>query len=122
MTKTNLSDAAAALNGGDDGAVPPLPTRSAASKGKKATLDPTTRVRIVLEDNDQIPPGGQFVSANGVAYLLQPGHEIDVPLSVVDVLDHAIVSVPIVDTGNTVIGYRDRLRMPYRYVRPPQPQ
>jgi hypothetical protein len=41
---------------------------------------------------------------------------VDVPFSVVDVLDHAVMSVPVVDEMQTVIGYRDRLRFPYRVI------
>lgn len=116
MKNDSLSAAAAALDGGDDGAAPPLPSRAAASPKPKAKPAAEERICIVLEDNDQIPPGGQFVSAQGKAFLLQPGYPVWVPRSVLDVLDNAITSIPIVDAGNTVIGYRDRLRMPYRLV------
>lgn len=75
------------------------------------------RVRIVLEENDQIPPTGQFVGVNGVGYLVMPGEPVDVPESVLDVLDNAIMSVPMKDSNDQVIGYRDRLRFPYRIVR-----
>ena len=30
------------------------------------------RVRIVLEDNDTIPPTGQFIGVNGKGYILRP--------------------------------------------------
>lgn len=75
------------------------------------------RVRILIEDNDAIPPGGQFLQANGVPFLLQSGMEMDAPVSVLDVLDHAITSVPVTDENKNIIGYRDRLRFPYRVVR-----
>jgi hypothetical protein len=75
------------------------------------------RVRIVLEDNDQIPPGGQFIQVNGAPFMLVPGYEVDVPVSLLDVLDHAITSVPVLDENKSVVGYRDRLRLPYRVVR-----
>lgn len=75
------------------------------------------RVRIILEENDQIPPTGQFVGVNGVGYLVMPGTPVDVPESVLDVLDNAIMSVPVKDANDAVIGYRDRLRFPYRIVR-----
>lgn len=78
---------------------------------------PLPRIKIILEDNDQIGPGGQFVSVDGMPYQLQPNHEIEVPVNVLDVLDHAITSVPVVDENKNVIGYRDRLRFPYRVVR-----
>lgn len=75
------------------------------------------RVRIVLEDNDAIPPGGQFVQVDGRPFLLVPGYEVEAPVSLLDVLDHAVMSVPVKDENHTVIGYRDRLRLPYRVVR-----
>jgi hypothetical protein len=75
------------------------------------------RVRIVLEDNDQIPPGGQFAQVEGRPFLLQSGYEMDAPVSLLDVLDHAVMSVPVTDENKNIIGYRDRLRFPYRVVR-----
>lgn len=78
---------------------------------------PLPKVKIMLEDNDNIPPGGQFIQVDGVAYILQPNVEADVPINLLDVLDNAIMSVPIVDADRNVIGYRDRLRFPYRTIR-----
>lgn len=86
-------------------------------KPKPRVKAPEKRFRIMLEDNDQIPPGGQFISADGRAFLIQPGYEVEVPASVLDVLDHAVMSVPVTDAEHTVVGYRDRLRFPYRMVR-----
>lgn len=82
-----------------------------------ATPADEQRVRIVIEDNEQIPPGGQFLQVQGRPFLLQSGIEMDAPVSVLDVLDHAITSVPVTDENKNIIGYRDRLRFPYRVVR-----
>lgn len=112
----NLSEAAALLDGEDVLAAPPPKPRAAPAKGVKAKAV-EARIRIMLEDNDQIPPGGQFISADGRAFLIQAGYEVNVPYSVIDVLDHAIMSVPVKDRNDTVIGYRDRLRFPYRVIR-----
>lgn len=76
------------------------------------------RTRIILEDNDQIGPSGQFFGADGKGYMLRPGEEADVPDSILNILDTAIGSVPVVDATQTVIGYRDRLRFPYRIITP----
>lgn len=72
------------------------------------------RTKIVLEDNDQIGPNGQFFGAQGKGYLLRPGEPVEVPESILNILDTAVTSVPIQDSSQTVIGYRDRLRFPYR--------
>jgi hypothetical protein len=72
------------------------------------------RVRIILEENDEIPPTGQFIGHNGVGYILKPGQEASVPAKILNVLNDAIKSVPITDGSNTVIGYKDKLRFPYR--------
>jgi hypothetical protein len=85
-------------------------------KGKAAKSDTEERVRILLEDNDQVPPGGQFLAVNGRSFLIQANREVDVPRCVCDVLDHAVMSVPVKDEFDTVIGYRDRLRFPYRII------
>ncbi len=84
---------------------------------KKAEIAPV-RVRIVLEENDQIGPSGQFFGADGRGYMLRPGEEADVPESILNILDTAVMSVPVKDGSDTVTGYRDRLRFPYRFVRP----
>jgi len=55
------------------------------------------RVRIILEDNPNIPPTGQFFGVNGRTYILQSGVPADVPPELIDVLDHAIESVPMPD-------------------------
>lgn len=87
----------------------------AASAGE--ILEPEKRIRIVLEENDEIPPTGQFIGVNGKGYILRPGEEADVPVSLLESLDHAVKEVPIVDQLNRkVIGWRKRLRFPYRVV------
>jgi hypothetical protein len=79
------------------------------------------RVRIILEENDEIPPTGQFFGINGRSYILRPGEESSVPAELLEVLDGAVKSVPILDAGNAVVGYRDRLRFPYRVIRSSAP-
>lgn len=74
------------------------------------------RVRIILEENENIAPGGQFFGVNGKGYMLRPGEEADVPLSVIEVLDNAIMSTPVMNAEQSIVGYRDRLRFPYRVI------
>ena len=74
-------------------------------------------VKIILDESDDIPPTGLFVGVNGKGYLIQPGEEVNVPRSVLEVLDHAVMSSPQTDPQTRqVVGYRDRPRYPYRLV------
>jgi hypothetical protein len=72
------------------------------------------RVRIILEENEQIPPTGQFFGVQGKGYVLRAGEEADVPLSIIGILNTAVMSVPVKDQGDRVMGFRERLRFPYR--------
>lgn len=75
------------------------------------------RVRIILEDNPNIPPTGQYFGVNGRGYILQSGVPADVPPELIDVLDHAIESVPVKDPQSLqVTGHRMKHRYPYRRV------
>jgi hypothetical protein len=89
--------------------------------GRAPKVDAKDRIWIVLDDNDEIPPGGQFIGINGVAYMLLPGIEAFVPRAICDVLDHAIKSVPVQDPiSRRIIGWKPRKRFPYSIVRDPQ--
>ena len=91
--------------------------------GKPASAAPKTvaqpkRIRIVLQDNENIPPTGLFMCVNGATYIIQTGREVDVPPLLCEVLDQAVTSVPVVDPiTKQVKGFRDRLRFPYVRVR-----
>ncbi len=75
-------------------------------------------VRVMIEENDAIPPTGLFLSHNGRSFMLLPGVPLDLPRFLLEILDHAIESVPQVDPQTKqVIGYRDKLRYPYRRLR-----
>jgi len=75
------------------------------------------RVRIQLEEADDIPPTGQFVGYNGVGYILRPGVPVEVPLGVKEILDNAVIDVPQIDPDTRqVIGTRPKMRYPYRLV------
>ena len=83
--------------------------------GKKPDTRP--RVRIRLEENDNIGPTGQFFGYQGVGYMLKPGLEADVPAALIDILNNAIMEVPQVDPNTLQItGFRKKLRFPYTVV------
>lgn len=89
--------------------------------GRAPKVEDKDRVWIILDDNDEIPPGGQFISVNGVAYMLLPGIEAFVPRAICDVLDHAIKSVPVQDAvSKRIVGWKNRKRFPYSIVSAPQ--
>lgn len=115
-----------------DDEVPMLKPRSKAAQEAAAQAAPTAEdplaqavkvkapekiVRIVLEENDNIPPTGQFISVNGRTWMLRPGEEVEVPVAVVNVLNDAVQDVPTIDPGTKqVTGYRKRHRFPYRII------
>lgn len=72
-------------------------------------------LRIMLEENEDIPPSGQFIGHNGNSYFLCPGAWVDVPLPLLEILDNAITSTPVVNPQTRqIIGHRPKLRYPYR--------
>lgn len=101
---------------GEDIQIAPAP------KAKKTKVEVKTpaqgmpkRVKILLEENDDIPPTGLPLGHNGTSYVIVPGEPVDVPEFLLDILDSAVMSGPQVDPQTRrVIGYRDRLRFPYR--------
>lgn len=87
------------------------PKRSNRNQGP---LSGKTR-RIILDNNDDISPSGLFVSVNGNPFLIRPGIAFDCPEAVIEVLDNAVVSMPVIDPNTLqVTGHRDRMRFSYR--------
>ena len=71
--------------------------------------------KIVMEDVEGIPPGGQFFSLNGRNWYLKGGHTYIIPLGLKGILDNAVESYPVQNPDTQqVIGYRNKLRFPYR--------
>lgn len=112
----------------DGGAVPPVFNQAAAPTVYDGVLDDKRKAelkrlgiettRIVLEENETIPPTGLFIGHNGRGYNIVPGEEVDVPNFLLGVLDDAIMSAPITDSkSQKVLGYRNRSKYPYRVVK-----
>lgn len=76
------------------------------------------KIRIILEENDEIPPTGQFFGINGAGFLLKPGVEADVPDSIIEILNNAVKSKPVIDPNTRRINdWRNTPRFPYRVIR-----
>jgi hypothetical protein len=99
---------------------PPLIATPAAVKPVQGPIAKyNRRVEIVLEDNDQIPPTGQFFGHDGNGFMLRAGVPVIVPIEIVDILNNAVYSAPEVDQNTRqVVGYKPRLRFPYRITDP----
>lgn len=106
----------------DTAELAPKPAKKAKPAKAKAETAPTTaaqgmpkRIKILLEENDDIPPTGLPLGHNGNTYVILPGEPVEVPEFLLEILDHAVMSAPQVDPQTRrVVGYRDRLRFPYR--------
>lgn len=100
---------------------PTKPKAAAKSKvvsaGEVITAEQSERVKVILEENDNIPPTGLFIGINGRSFMLRAGEECSVPKDVLGVLDDAVEEVPRVDGDNNVVEYRKKMRFPYRIVR-----
>ncbi len=75
------------------------------------------RVKIILEENDEIPPGGQFFGINGTGYMVKPGVPVEVPEFIIGIIETAVVTKPVLDENNRVVGHREVPRFPYRLVK-----
>ena len=86
---------------------------------RKSTPEAIARstIRILLEESDDIPPSGLFLGHNGRTYMLKPGVEVDIPVFLKEILDHAVITVPQMDhTTKQIIGWRSRQKYAYRVI------
>lgn len=105
----------------EDAPVPALHPRTSVEQ-PEVVKPPEKKVTIILEENENIPPTGQFVQyGSGYelhSFIIRPGEEVTVPRAVLNVLDNAVQDIPQIDpTTRQVVGYRKSLRFPYRVIR-----
>jgi hypothetical protein len=84
------------------------------------TRTPVKRVRIILEENPNIPKHtGQFFGVNGYTAYLRPGMEASVPEFLVNVLEDASEHVPVTDERTLqIVDWRKKYRYPFRVLGP----
>lgn len=76
------------------------------------------RVKIILEEKDEIPPTGQFFGINGTGYILRPGEIAEVPMSLVNLLDDLVELKTETDpVTKQPMAPRPRHRFSYRIVK-----
>lgn len=103
------------VKAGDDTPMDMVKDAPKAAPRKRTVKSKMTK--ILLEENDDIPPTGLYVGHNGRGYLVKAGVPVDVPPHVLEILDNAKMSSPVLDPGTKqIVGYRERLRYPYRRV------
>jgi hypothetical protein len=111
MTSTDLNIAEM-----EDILQPPVAVK-ASRKASAPDASARKTIRIILDESDDIPPSGLFLQHNGRPFMLQPGVEVDIPLFLQEILDHAVLSMPVVNPQTRQItGYRSRLKHTYRVV------
>ena len=94
--------------------IPPAKPAKVAKVVKPAQGMPK-RVKIWLEESDDIPPTGLPLGHNGTAYVIKPGEAVEIPAFLLEILDNAVMASAVLDPQTRqVVGWRDRLRYPYR--------
>jgi hypothetical protein len=84
---------------------------------KVAPIEKEKKIRIMLEDNEAIPPTGQYFGINGKGWLIRAGEPVDVPQGIIDILENAVMLVTRTDPVTLrPSGTSERLRFPYRIV------
>lgn len=83
---------------------------------KVAVVTPPKRITIILDENENIPPSGQFFGINGASYMLKPGVAVPVPEGILDILEAAVISVPVLEGGRMTGRFRNRHRFPFQIV------
>lgn len=118
--KARVAELSGGASGGDqatEGVHPPKQYEAKLSSKQKKAAGMPKMTRIILEENDDIPPTGLFLSHNGRGYMIATGLEVDVPDFLLEILNNARMMVPLVEPSTKrVVGWRERPRYPYRRI------
>jgi hypothetical protein len=98
---------------------PPPPTAAAPVATVAPNQGTVERKWIILEESSDIPPTGLPLSVNGEAIMIMPGEPVHIPLNYLEVLDQAIIDVPVLNGSQQITGSRQKRRFPYREVPAP---
>lgn len=79
--------------------------------------EPKERRAIIVIDQEANKPNYEFVGVNGKGYQIKRGEEVEVPASVVGVLDNAIATRPTTDGSGRIVGHQDYHAVPFRVIR-----
>ncbi len=95
-----------------------METLTVSNKGNKAPKVPESpkRVRVILDEGGEQDLPYVFISLNGVAYKVQRGVEVELPVELLEILDHAVMTVMVKDQNNRYTP-RKIMRFPYRVLR-----
>lgn len=82
------------------------------TKAAKKQVDPLEKeVEVTLHATDEVPPGGQYVSVNGVGINIPVGRRCKIKQKYLNVLRDANTRIPVMDDNTMqVVGYRERMR------------
>lgn len=72
---------------------------------------------IKLNDNEEMPPSGQFFQVNGRFFILKAEIWHRVPSFLLGVIDHAVAEKPVIDDQLRLIGTRAQKRFTYEIFR-----
>lgn len=72
---------------------------------------------IMLNDNDEIPPSGQYFAVNGRYFILKPNVWYRVPGFLLAVINHAITDRPVQNDQLQLVGVRPQKRFPFETYR-----
>lgn len=72
---------------------------------------------IKLNDNDEMPPTGQFFQVNGRFFILKAEMWHRVPSFLLSMIDEAITEKPVTNENNQLVGTRPQKRFTYEVFR-----